>query len=123
MRFLRLKALRAALLCAITATLPRVSWLGTSGFTELKKPGRSRCRFARNAIPTCAPCFHHQQSALLSCSPKLKRRSPKRSPFARFAPGLECLNVFRLPALGTLGHIELHRLALLQALEAARLDR
>src|SRR5215472_1011258 len=30
--------------------------------------------------------------------------------------------VFSLPALGTLGHVELHGLALLQALETCRLD-
>jgi hypothetical protein len=35
---------------------------------------------------------------------------------------LECLDVFSLPALGALGHVELHGLALLQALETARLD-
>ena len=37
--------------------------------------------------------------------------------------GLQCLNVLSLPALGPLGHIELHGLTLLQALEAAGLDR
>src|SRR6266446_5243195 len=37
-------------------------------------------------------------------------------------PGLEDLNVLGLPALGALGHFELHGLAFLQALEAARLD-
>jgi hypothetical protein len=36
---------------------------------------------------------------------------------------LEGLNVFSLPALGAFGYVELHCLALLQALEAARLDR
>jgi len=36
--------------------------------------------------------------------------------------GLERLYVFSLPALRTLGHIKLHGLALLQALETARLD-
>jgi hypothetical protein len=44
------------------------------------------------------------------------------SPFSRFAT-LERLDVFRLPALGALGHVELHRLALLKALETSRLDR
>ena len=37
--------------------------------------------------------------------------------------GLQRLDVLSLPALGALGYVELHRLALLQALEAARLDR
>ena len=37
--------------------------------------------------------------------------------------GLQRLDVFSLPALGALGDVELDRLALLQALEAARLDR
>ena len=32
-------------------------------------------------------------------------------------------HVFNLPALGALGHVELHFLTLLQALETARLDR
>src|ERR1035437_846450 len=32
-------------------------------------------------------------------------------------------NVLRLPALGALGHVELHGLAFLQALEAASLNR
>jgi hypothetical protein len=41
---------------------------------------------------------------------------------SRFA-SLESLHVFSLPALGALGHVELHRLALLQALETACLDR
>ncbi len=36
--------------------------------------------------------------------------------------GLNSLNVFGLQALGALGDTELHRLALLQALESARLD-
>jgi hypothetical protein len=36
---------------------------------------------------------------------------------------LERLNVRRLPALGPLHHVELHCLAFLQALEAARIDR
>jgi hypothetical protein len=36
---------------------------------------------------------------------------------------LERLNVFSLPALGPLGDVKLHSLALLQALEAACLDR
>jgi hypothetical protein len=36
---------------------------------------------------------------------------------------LECLNVLSLPSLGTFGHVKLHGLALLQALEAACLDR
>jgi hypothetical protein len=49
---------------------------------------------------------------------KAKRRSPKTSPFPRFA-GLERLNIFSLPALGTLGHFELHALAFLQALKTA----
>ena len=35
---------------------------------------------------------------------------------------LERLNVFSLPALGPLGDVEFHSLALLQALETARLD-
>src|ERR1700739_390216 len=52
---------------------------------------------------------------------KTKRRSPKTSPFPRFV-GLQRLHVFRLPALRTFGDVELHRLALLQALETARLD-
>src|SRR5580658_5147937 len=52
----------------------------------------------------------------------MKRRSPKTSPFTRSAC-LQRLNVFSLPALGALGHVKLHRLTLLQALEAARLDR
>jgi hypothetical protein len=37
--------------------------------------------------------------------------------------GLQRLNVFSLPAFRPLGHVELHGLALLQALEAACLDR
>ena len=37
--------------------------------------------------------------------------------------GLQRLDVFSLPAFGPLGDVKLHRLALLQALEAARLDR
>ena len=36
--------------------------------------------------------------------------------------GLQRLHVFSLPALGTLGDVELDRLTLLQAPEAARLD-
>lgn len=35
---------------------------------------------------------------------------------------LEGFYIFSLPALGTLGHVELHRLAFLQAFEAACLD-
>jgi hypothetical protein len=38
-------------------------------------------------------------------------------------PALECLDVFRLPALGALGHVELDGLTFLQAFETARLDR
>ena len=37
--------------------------------------------------------------------------------------GSDRLDVLSLPALGPFGHVELHRLALLQALEAAALDR
>jgi len=37
-------------------------------------------------------------------------------------PALQNLDVFRLPALGALGHVELHCLTFLQALETARLD-
>ena len=37
--------------------------------------------------------------------------------------GLERLDVLSLPALGALGHVELHGLALLQALETACLNR
>ena len=58
--------------------------------------------------------------SLFRCG-EFKRRSRSRSPFAEIA-GLERLNVLSLPALGSLGHFELHRLALLQASEAARLD-
>ena len=36
---------------------------------------------------------------------------------------LECLDVLGLPALRSLGHVELHGLTLLQAAETARLDR
>jgi|GraSoiStandDraft_9_1057307.scaffolds.fasta_scaffold243086_1 hypothetical protein len=36
--------------------------------------------------------------------------------------GLDCLHVFSLPALGSLGDVELHRLAFLQASEAAGLN-
>jgi hypothetical protein len=36
---------------------------------------------------------------------------------------LERLDILSLPSLRTLGHVELHRLALLQALETTRLDR
>src|SRR5579863_1497376 len=36
---------------------------------------------------------------------------------------LDCLYVLGLPALGALGHVELHGLAFLQAAEAARLNR
>src|SRR5580704_12704300 len=36
---------------------------------------------------------------------------------------LDSLDVLRLPALGALGHVELHGLAFLQAAEAASLDR
>jgi len=43
------------------------------------------------------------------------------SPFQRPAT-LERLDVFRLQALGAFGHVELHRLALLKALETSRLD-
>src|ERR1700722_499308 len=53
---------------------------------------------------------------------KQKRRSPKRSPFAK-RDGLERLDVLSLPAFGALGHVELHGLALLQALETACLNR
>jgi hypothetical protein len=53
---------------------------------------------------------------------KLKRRSLNGNRLLEFAC-LERLHVLSLPALRTLGHVELHRLALLQALEAARLDR
>src|SRR6266403_3170925 len=35
---------------------------------------------------------------------------------------LDSSNVLRLPALGALGHVELHGLAFLQALESARLN-
>jgi hypothetical protein len=42
-------------------------------------------------------------------------------PFAQVR-SLKRLDVFRLPALWALGDIELHRLALLKALEPARLD-
>jgi len=38
-------------------------------------------------------------------------------------PALQRLDVFRLPALGALGHVELDGLTFLQALETARLDR
>src|ERR1700731_2248318 len=41
----------------------------------------------------------------------------------RDASRLERANVVSLPAFGPLGDVELHCLALLQALEAARLDR
>ena len=43
---------------------------------------------------------------------RLKRRCPWKSPSARFS-SLECLYVFSLPTLGTLGHLELHGLAFL----------
>ena len=50
-----------------------------------------------------------------------ERRSPGQHLFARLR--LEWRYVFSLPALGTLGHVELHLLTLLQALETGRLDR
>src|ERR1700745_2432408 len=50
-----------------------------------------------------------------------RKKTKKTSPFPRFV-GLQRLHVFRLPALRTFGDVELHRLALLQALETARLD-
>ena len=40
----------------------------------------------------------------------------------KWSAALERLNVFRLPALGSLGDLELHGLAFLQAPEASRLD-
>ena len=51
-----------------------------------------------------------------------KRRSQRDRP-SHPGMSLERLDVLSLPALGALGHVELHCLALLQALEAARLDR
>jgi hypothetical protein len=59
---------------------------------------------------------------MIANTAKEKRRSPVDiASFPEFV-GLESLYVFRLPALGTLGYVKLHRLALLQALETARLD-
>src|SRR5205085_2990883 len=53
------------------------------------------------------------------------RRKPKeaiRSRIASSTSRLDRPDVFRLPALRTLGHVEFHRLAFLQALETACLD-
>jgi len=50
-----------------------------------------------------------------------KKAISLKSPFS--TQKLQSLDVLSLPALRTLGHVELHRLAFLQALEAARLDR
>jgi len=49
--------------------------------------------------------------------------NPGHMDFAQRAPSpLEGGNVLRLPALRAFGHVELHGLAFLQALKAARLD-
>src|SRR5579885_1652694 len=51
-----------------------------------------------------------------------KGRSPMRPPFDKLE-SLDCLDVLGLPALGSFGYLELHGLALLQALETAGLNR
>jgi hypothetical protein len=53
---------------------------------------------------------------------KKKKATFSVSPFSRI-DSLDRLHVLSLPAFGALGHVELHGLALLQALEAACLDR
>src|SRR5258708_3572768 len=52
----------------------------------------------------------------------VQRESAKPVPFAKEVSNLKRLNVGCLPALGSLNHIELHSLTLLEALEAARGD-
>lgn len=54
---------------------------------------------------------------------KQKEAISSRSRLSAVVGSLECLHVFRLPAFWSFGDIELHRLALLQAFESARLDR
>ena len=53
---------------------------------------------------------------------KEKRRSLLDLASPQAVGSLDCLHVFCLPALWSLGDVELHRLALLQALKASRLD-
>src|SRR2546423_1386305 len=74
---------------AEVATLPCNSWWVTSGFTAPKRRGKYPCHFALVVIPTYVLCFHPVRRVLASSykssRQKLKRRSPKRSPLARFA--------------------------------------
>ena len=53
---------------------------------------------------------------------KQKEAISSRSRLFEVVGSLECSHVFRLPALWSLGDIELHRLALLEALKTSRLD-
>ena len=55
-------------------------------------------------------------------SKNLKKAILADSPFSQRICFLQRLHVFRLPALGPLGHVELDGLALLKALETACLD-
>ena len=53
---------------------------------------------------------------------KQKEAISSRSRLSAVVGSLQCLHVFRLPAFWSLGDIELHSLAFLQALKATRLD-
>ena len=58
----------------------------------------------------------------LGGGPENENRRPDGRLIALFGTMLRGANVLRLPAFGTLGHVELHGLTFLQAAEAAGLD-
>jgi len=57
-----------------------------------------------------------------SHSSQVKKDDPEDVPFSLVRGCLQNLDVLCLPALGALGHVELHSLTFLQTLEAIRLD-
>src|SRR5437762_1628948 len=91
-----------------------------------RKPRRSRAerllKLERpNSLTWRVPSNQRLEWCLMDCA--TKKAISQRDRLSHHEMSLERLNVLSLPTLGALGHVELHRLALLQALEAARLAR
>src|ERR1700674_2094799 len=112
-----------------TGSGPRNLYPSLKGRTRKKTSPRQRknlktartSRMRRHSLGAQSSKWESRRDFLWA--PKTKRRSPKGDRLSHHEMRLQRLYVLSLPALGPFGHVELHRLALLQALEAARLDR
>src|SRR5580698_3854547 len=95
-----------------------------------RRKSRTRVRTARNRSRNPAarssklePRTSRQPSPASEERPENEKAISRGDRLSDYRMCLERLDVLSLPALGALGYVELHTLTLLQALEAARLDR